>query len=195
VTSYKDTRVFGQEELATFLRAVDRNLSVEARLVMIGGSAAALHDGTSTTNDIDTYNHVSQALETAITAAVDETGLAITVGLSVVADYPWNFQNRLEKRFPELERLEVLVLERHDLFLSKALRAYDHDQAQMRAMHRATPFDYDVLIDRFQTEMTQVVGTPSVVRDNFLDMVRSVFGEVKRIDASKKLAGWPKRGP
>jgi hypothetical protein len=193
VKRYEDSRVFGREELAIFLRAVDRNLTTPARIVIIGGSAAALHEGASTTNDIDTYNKLPAAVEAAVAAAVGETGLAIPVGISVVADYPWNFQDRLERRYPELEHLEVLVLERHDLFLSKALRAYDNDEIQLRAMHRARPFDYDVLVDRFQSEMAQVVGTPSVVCDNFLDMIRAVFGELKRIDASKKLASWPKR--
>lgn len=60
-------------------------------------------------------------------------------------------------------------------------------------MHRTMPFNYDILVERFQTEMTQVVGTPSVVRDNFLDMIEALFGETKRLDAKKQLASWPTR--
>jgi hypothetical protein len=187
VTSYKDTRGLGTEQLEAFLRAVDGHLTEPARIVIIGGSAAAFHNATSTTNDIDTYNAISAALEAAVARATTDTGLAITVGKSVVGDYPWNFEDRLERRFADLVHLEVLILERHDLALSKTMRGSDHDQQQIVEMHQAAALDFDTLVERFKKEMTHATGRPENAQANLLDLIELLFGELKRVAAEKAL--------
>src|SRR6266513_4112098 len=97
------------------------------------------------------------ALEHAIEQARVETGLHMPVGHASIAQVPWDFRNRLERRFHELENIELYVLEKHDLALSKCVRGNAHDEQQLREIHKAKPFDFDTLVDRFRTEMTHVV--------------------------------------
>lgn len=188
MTSYKDTRIFGKDELEVFLRAVDRNLTKSAAMVIIGGSAAAFHDATSTTNDIDTYEAVSDELRTAIATAAIETGLEIPVGHSVVGQYPYDFEERLERPLADLKCLDVCVLEKHDLVLSKVVRGNAHDEQQIVEMHQAQPLDFDVLVQRFHTEMTHVLGRPELLREQFLQLIALLFGELKRVSAERTLA-------
>jgi hypothetical protein len=54
VSSYKDTRILGADELRAFFGAVDGHLTTRASIVVIGGAAAAFHLAESTTNDVDT---------------------------------------------------------------------------------------------------------------------------------------------
>ena len=187
MSSYKETRVFATQEVLLFLRAMDRHLSERACIIIVGGSAAVFYDAESTTNDIDTYTLVDDALKAAADAAVAETGLAIPVQRSTVGDYPWNFEDRLQRPIPELEKLDVCVLERHDLVLSKTVRGDDHDEQQIADMHLAEPFSFDILVERFRSEMTHAMGSPARLRDQFLQLIRRLFGELKRLAAERAL--------
>ncbi|MBZ0237311.1 MAG: hypothetical protein K8M05_33610 [Deltaproteobacteria bacterium] len=187
MTSYEAGRIFGQTELETFLRSVDRHLSEPTRIIITGGGAAALHNAESTTSDIDTYDGVSDALRVAADMAGVETGLRIPVGRSFIGEYPWFFEDRLERRFPELTQLEVFVLERHDLALSKSLRGSDNDQRQLTEMHLSAPFDFSTLVERFRTEMTHVTGNQAEHRERFLALIDLLFGELRRVTADREL--------
>jgi len=145
VSSYKSSCTYGAEEIRRFLRAVDQHLTSATSVVIIGGAAAALHDAMSTTSDVDTNDAMNEDLQHAIKQAGSETGLAIPMNHSPVADVPWNFQDRLERRLPELGRLEVWVLEKHDLALSKTVRGAEHDEQQIQEIHRSVGLDYEVL--------------------------------------------------
>src|SRR5262245_56424103 len=114
VTSYRDTRVFGIDDICRLLEAVDRHLMAPSVVVIIGGAAAAFHRAESTTNDIDTNDALNAELQDAIQRAKAETGLNIPINYSAVADVPWNFEDRLERQLPELRKLQVRVLEKHD---------------------------------------------------------------------------------
>ncbi len=71
---------FLRQQLQDFLEAVDAALDHPVEVVVIGGSAAALHYGvTAATRDIDTWTHVGKGLATAAAPQVEdvqETGLA-----------------------------------------------------------------------------------------------------------------------
>ena len=47
MSSFKDTRTLGAEQLRVFFEAVDSFLPTPASIVLIGGAAAALHGATS----------------------------------------------------------------------------------------------------------------------------------------------------
>jgi len=126
-------------------------------------------------------------LRTAIERAIAETGLDIEVSQAAVAQVPLNAEDRLVRQMPELKNLEVWVLEKHDLVLSKALRCYEHDLQQMREMRDAVGLSFDVLVERFIDEMGHVVGDPARVRGDFLTMIEDVFGETKRVEAQRRL--------
>jgi hypothetical protein len=185
MSSYRDTRIYGVEEIAELLRAVDRHLTAQARVVIIGGAAAAFQGAQSTTTDVDTHHALDAELEQAIQLARDETGLDIPVAYSTVADVPYNAEDRLERRLPGLLHLEVWVLEKHDLTLSKVIRCYEHDLQQVEEMHGHSGLTFDILVDRFRNEMDHVVGDPVRIRLNFLELIERLFGEMKRIDADR----------
>src|SRR5262245_50843559 len=68
-------RRFTPSEIRTFLSAVDRHLSTEVSITIIGGSAAALAYSVPTgTVDVDTFESDLAAYEGALTKARAETG-------------------------------------------------------------------------------------------------------------------------
>ena len=106
--------------------------------MVIGGAAAALAYGaTRSTEDIDTFHPLSSAVQRAVEEAQRSTGLNIPVSFAAVADAPYDFEDRLVS-IPglALERLTIVVPERHDLVLMKTLRGYQHDVEVIEQIHR-----------------------------------------------------------
>lgn len=193
MSSYR-SHAYGAEEIGAFLHAVDRHLTKRVRVELIGGGAAALaHGARSTTSDLDTLNAITDELREAVARATDDTGYRIPVSHATVADVPYNYEDRLERQLPELQHLEVWALEKHDLVLSKTLRCYEHDLQQILEIHATVALSYDILIDRFESEMTSALGDPARIRSNFLIMIETVFGELPRASAEKRLKA-PDRG-
>ena len=156
MTSYRDSKIFGIGEICRLLEAVDRHLSVRVSTIIIGGAAAAFHHADSTTDDVDTYEALNAELQVAIERAKDETGLNIPVRFSSVADVPYDYEDRLERQLPELVHLQVWILEKHDLALSKSVRCDEHDLEQLEQLHANVGLDFDVLVERYRTEMGHV---------------------------------------
>ncbi|HEY4177527.1 MAG TPA: DUF6036 family nucleotidyltransferase [Kofleriaceae bacterium] len=182
---------FDRDELERFLRAVDKHLVAPAKIKVIGGTAASLGYGADeTTVDIDLYQSSTPDLQHAASLAREETGLEVPIGNSTVADIPHDAEDRLVRQLPELQKLEVWVLEKHDLVLSKVIRWADTDTRQVRQLENLS---YDVLIVRFESEMRHVVGDLRKVKDNFLDMIDDVFGELTTVRARQRLEGWERR--
>lgn len=185
------SRTYGADEIRVFLQAVDRHLTRRVRVEIIGGSAAALAYGAkSTTTDLDTFSAVHKELLDAVARACDETGFDIPISQSTVADVPYNYEDRLERQLPELKHLEVWVFEKHDLVLSKTVRCYEHDLQQILEIHQSAVLSFDVLCERFESEMTNAIGDLARLRSNFLLMIETVFGELRRASAEKRLKTW-----
>ena len=154
-------RYYVRAEIERFLRAVDRALKRPATVIIIGGGAAALkYRIDDPTTDIDTFNALGADLRRAIDAARKATGLAMPFEQSGVADGPYDFEDRLLRAMPRLARLTVLVPERHDLALMKAVRGDQADFAKLQAIHERKPFDLSVLVRRYEEEMGLVVIDP-----------------------------------
>ena len=171
-------RYYVRAEIERFLRAVDLALKRPATIVVIGGGAAALkYRIDDPTTDIDTFNALGADLRRAIAAARKATGLAMPFEQSGVADGPYNFEDRLLRAMPRLDRLNVFVPERHDLALMKTLRGDQADFAKLQAIHARKPFDLSVLLRRYEAEMGHVVIDPRRLRGNFLALVESLFPE------------------
>jgi hypothetical protein len=96
------------------------------------------------------------------------------VAQSGVADAPFDFESRLERVLPHLERLRVFVPEKHDLVLMKAIRGYEHDLEAALQIHANSPLDLETLVGRYQDEMTPI-GDPVPIRGNFLHVVENLF--------------------
>lgn len=56
----------------------------------------------------------------------------------------------------------------------KAVRAYEHDVDAIAEVHAHAPLDLDILVRRFEEEMTPV-GEPDRIRGNFLVVVERLF--------------------
>ncbi len=77
--------------------------------------------------------------------------------------------------------------ERHDLVLMKTIRGYEHDLQTIEAIHRGFALDLDVLVDRYEQEMTAVIGDPKRLEGSLLAMIERLFPtEVRRIEQRLK---------
>jgi hypothetical protein len=168
-------KTFLRQQLERFLEAVDAALDEPVEIVVIGGSAAALHYGVArATHDIDTWTNVQAALADAAERARVLTGLDVPLQKSGVADAPSEFESRMERVLPSLARLKVLVPEKHDLVLMKAVRCYEHDLQAIAEIHAHSRLDLAVLVRRFKEEMAPI-GDPARMRGNFLTVVERLF--------------------
>lgn len=140
----------------------------------------------SGTKDLDTLTELTH-LENAIAAARSATGLDVPIEPTPVADVPYEFESRLVRVLPALERLEIFVPEVHDLALSKLVRANAGELAALEDIHARTPLSFDLLVERYRTEMTHAVGDPARLEGNFLLGVHVLFGEIRREDARRRL--------
>ena len=107
-------REFGRSELLKFVRAVDRNLTAPATVIVVGGSAAILgYDALVRTADIDLFESGTDNLalfKEASELAQKQTKLAVGVDNATVVDIPFNYQDRARSlNIPELERLTINV--------------------------------------------------------------------------------------
>jgi hypothetical protein len=119
-------RVYTPNELRRFLESVDAALTRRAKVVVIGGAAAALEYGVATgTRDIDTWTKVQNDLMVAVERARQATGLAVPFAQSGVADGPEDFESRLKRALPHLRRLPVMVPEKHILRLDQVHSVFD----------------------------------------------------------------------
>jgi hypothetical protein len=165
-------------DLRRFLEAVDAALTRPIRMVIIGGSAAALGYGVDiTTRDIDTFG-IPEPIAAAASAARAATGLDIPIQHAAIADLPWNYQDRLRRILPNLRHLEVFVPEAHDLVLSKLVRGAEHDLEQIAVLHQQHPLDPEVLAERFAREMGHRVGEPRTLELNLLNCIELLWGEL-----------------
>jgi hypothetical protein len=112
---------------------------------------------------------------------------------SGVADGPFDLEARLRRALPRLQRLKLMVPERHDLVLMKVVRGYEHDLEAIEAIHRSSPLALEVLLRRYQREMSAVVISPMRLRGNFLTMVERLFPD--ELDAVVERLASPARRP
>jgi 8-oxo-dGTP pyrophosphatase MutT (NUDIX family) len=177
--------------MRTFLEAVDRHLEGPARICIIGGTAAALGYGVETfTNDVDTYESLTdhERLEAAARLASAETGLAIPIVPSGIADLPYDYGDRVRPVMEYLQRLRVFVPDRHDLVLSKIIRWQENDIEHVLALHEREPLSPETLVARYLDEFDQAIGDPRTRDFNFLDCMERLFGELVMERARERVA-------
>lgn len=169
-------RSYLRADLERFLRAVDGALGRRVEVVVIGGAAAVIHYGVAGgTRDIDTWTAVGRELLPALERARRATGLAVPFQRSGVADGPFDFESRLQRTLPALDRLVIRVPERHDLALMKVIQCDEQDLETITAMHRRSPLDVDVFVERYREEMGAAVIDPVRLRSQFLVMIERLF--------------------
>jgi hypothetical protein len=176
-------RKFAAEEMKQFLRAVDQQLAVASEIVLIGGTAIALHfDVQHATSDIDLIEVTPDVLR-ACTEARAQTGLAVPVTQVGVYFAPEGFRDRCDTLpIAGLRSLRVVIPERHDLAIMKIARGYEHDLQAIEAMHKAAPLVLETLTQRYRE--TWVTGRREAFKLSLLALVDHLFGPdcAKRVD-------------
>lgn len=168
---------FGPHELTRFLKSLDKHLSGPRRVVLIGGAAASLAYGiTRTTTDVDTIGDIAE-LEEAIQLARLETGLDVPFHSVGTYDAPYLFEDRLVSIDLGLDKLRIVVPEKHDLVLMKTVRGQENDRDAIQQIADKIGVDESTLVDRFKSEMTHVIGRPEQLRGNFLSVIEMLYGE------------------
>ncbi len=146
-----------------FLAAVDRGLSHAVELHCAGGFVlTAVHGIPRTTADLDYISAIPrQATEELDRIGGRDSDLAkkhkvFLQAVGGVGDYPENYEGRLTTLPLGLKKLTLRVLEPYDLLLSKLTRNSPKDMEDVRALVQKLKLEFDVLVERFHTEMSWV---------------------------------------
>lgn len=142
-----------------FLADVDQSLSEPVELNYVGGFVLTAVYGMRSTADIDYIAVVpQQAIEDLERIAGRDSALAkkhkVWLQLVGVADYPENYDSRLTTLPLGLKKLTLRTFDPYDLILSKLTRNSDKDMEDVRALAQKLNLKFDVLMKRFQSEMT-----------------------------------------
>jgi hypothetical protein len=176
---------FAGTEIRSFLKVVDRHVDRPAKLVIIGGAAAALSLGSKFgTTDIGTANKTA-AIESACQEARKESGLQIPLGMASVFQTPYEYEKRLVPlSIPGLKNLHVLVPEKHDWALMKITRLLEKDISHILDVSKTVGFNKKVFLDRFIKEMNHIEPSKPLIAD-FLAMMEELYGdkEADRMEA------------
>jgi len=184
---------FDRSQVVLFLHVLDGFLKDDLQIFMIGGLAAILgYDADVKTADMDvlTIPVGSEAdLKRAMYEAREVTGIALFLDRASIAQLPYNYEDRLKPlRGIRFQKLRVLVPDKYDLVLSKALRAYGHDLAAMQSIHEHHPLSEKTLAKRFESEFrNEAVGDPRKLVFNMVIVMRLLYGEER---AKHYMAKW-----
>lgn len=167
---------FLTKDIETFLVAIDKNISSPFEIIIIGGTAAALaYKVGKFTKDIDTVNSI-RPIEAACEKARVQTGLDIPIGPAGVEQSPYNYEERLEElKIEGLKKLKIFVPEKHDLVLMKITRANANDIETIIQIHKNYQLDHKILIERYKSEMSAIIGNKIRLKTNFLATMERVF--------------------
>ena len=143
-----------------FLLEVDALLQEPVEVHCLGGFVVTLLYGlTRTTSDVD-YIEISPAGadQTLQGIAGPDSHLHKKFGLYfqhvTVASLPESYDERLIEPFPNrFQMLRLLVVEPHDLALSKLSRNAPIDQADVEYLARTVPLSADLLRQRYEQEL------------------------------------------
>jgi hypothetical protein len=178
-------RRYAYDDLVGAFIVLDRAATSRRSVVVIGGAAVVLHIRASFgTKDIDTYeSDVGDLVRACLAQGIELP----SIGNAGVSDFPYDFEDRLQRVLPELEHLELYVPERHDLVLSKVLRWAPGDREHVRELHESQPLAKETLIGRY-LEMEHVMGNRSEHDWNFVHCIDALFDEIAADDARERVA-------
>ncbi len=117
--------------------------------------------------------------------ARSDTGLDIPFQSVGIYDAPYHYEDRLTPVDLGLEKLQVIVPEKHDLALMKTVRGQDNDLETIEQIAQRVGLDIVTLVTRFRDEMTHVMGRSKQIRSNFLSVIEVLYGEseASRVDS------------
>jgi len=170
-------RRFSDDEIISFISALDRALPGPFEVEIIGSAAAILlYHIRTVTEDIDTITFVDD-IEGVIAEVGEAIGLPVPMGVAGVWDGPYSYRSRrLPVELPGLKNLRIYVPERHDWALMKIIRLKQKDREHILKVRDAVGFDPDAFLERFLGDMTHVIGRKEDLVYNFLAMMEDLFG-------------------
>jgi hypothetical protein len=146
---------FGRDEILAFLADIDQGLAETVLMEIVGGAAALLAYGAHTpTKDINSYSDFDEGILRAALRAAHRIPLQRTVKPKP----PFNHEERRQRLTLPPGKLVVWVPERHDVLFTKLARAARHDLEVIEEMHRAKPFDLQVVVERYNDEIVRTFG-------------------------------------
>lgn len=147
-----------------FLKGVDAVLSAPVNLICIGGFVlTALYGLPRPTGDIDYIEVRPQRAANEVNQVGGPTSeLAKKYRVSLhnvgVADWPDQYEARLEELKLNLRKLKLSVLEPYDLLLSKVPRNSPKDREDAKYLIRKLNLEFAVFNDRWEKEMAPWIG-------------------------------------
>jgi hypothetical protein len=166
-------RTFGRDQIFRFLSEIDEQLEGPVVMEVIGGAAALLAYGARRpTKDIDSFVPIDEK----ILKVARKVAHRVPLDQATVADPPYNYEDRRERLDLPLSNLTIVVPERHDLFLMKAVRAMRNDEEVLQEMHQAESFDLDTIVQRYRDEMGQVIGDHNILDQKLELLLEKLFG-------------------
>lgn len=175
-------RRFERGEIVRFLRALDSALDGSVEVFVVGGLAAILqYDAAVKTSDMDVGAFVSgdqTDLRRASRVAAEATGIFLAINPAPVAELPWNYEDRVKLvRGLKLKKLRMIVPDKYDLVLSKALRGYEHDLEAIESIHTRHRLSEKTLAKIFEEELWKIAtGDPKKFARNMLQVMRMLYG-------------------
>lgn len=157
---------FGRAEIVQFLHTLDDFLDEDLAICVVGGSAAVLgYHADIKTADVDVFDATAAQiarLRQAAKRATDVTGIDLTIDRASVAELPYNYEDRLHRaRDVRFRNLTVIVPDKYDLVLSKAIRCHPHDIDAIVSIHKHHPLSEKTLLSRFEKEIWKIAVTDS----------------------------------
>ena len=178
-------RRFGREHLEKLFLRIDAELASPAEMLVIGGAAVALQiPQPHLTSDLDLWERCGPALREAIDRAIADDPDPPDIDVVTIGQAPYDFHDRIWKlEIAGLQRLTVMLPDRHDLSILKLTRCAEHDIAAIEALHRALPMQEATLIQRFIE--TDTFGHRRFHELALLDILERLFGVAAEIARSK----------
>ena len=146
-----------------FVAEVDQNLAESVEIHCVGGFVlTAVYGIPRTTADLDYISAIPSQSSTELDRiAGRESGLAKKYKVYLqyvrgVADFPEDYEARLTTLQLGLKKLTLRVLDPYDLILLKLTRNSPKDAEDVRALAQKRGLEFDVVMERFRTEMSWV---------------------------------------
>jgi len=166
-------RTYDRDQILLFLTELDERLEEPVVLEIIGGAAALLAYGARrATKDIDSFASIDEK----ILEAARGVEHRIPLDRATVAEPPYNYEDRRVILDLPFRNLVVVVPERHDILLMKSVRALRNDDEVIQEMHDVEPFDLDTIVERYKSEMGQVIGDHKILDQKIQLVVEKLFG-------------------